>query len=161
MQTGNYFSRLMPQLIILTFDKNVWFISSIHPPLEDKLWLFPVTRLVLLFKTPDGVEYVRCGEASLCLWIFKVKWHICVFFLPQLDGLLTDRESLPERSKEIRERLRGKGLPSGNVNKDEQKSCVCAEALLSRCWFLGLVITSFSFLAQIYGQITFTHVGTL
>ncbi|KAJ3605309.1 hypothetical protein NHX12_027358 [Muraenolepis orangiensis] len=30
-----------------------------------------------------------------------------------LDGLLTDRESLPERSKEIRERLRGKGLPSG------------------------------------------------
>lgn len=31
----------------------------------------------------------------------------------QLDGLLTDRESLPERSKEIRERLRGKGLPAG------------------------------------------------
>lgn len=34
---------------------------------------------------------------------------------PQLDGLLTDRESLPERSKEIRERLRGKGLPSGKI----------------------------------------------
>uniref|UniRef100_A0A8D3A1S3 Tyrosine-protein phosphatase non-receptor type 13 n=1 Tax=Scophthalmus maximus TaxID=52904 RepID=A0A8D3A1S3_SCOMX len=33
--------------------------------------------------------------------------------LSQLDGLLTDRESLPERSKEIRERLRGKGLPLG------------------------------------------------
>ncbi|XP_034047388.1 tyrosine-protein phosphatase non-receptor type 13 isoform X2 [Thalassophryne amazonica] len=33
--------------------------------------------------------------------------------LSQLDGLLTDRESLPERSKEIRERLRGKGLPTG------------------------------------------------
>lgn len=33
--------------------------------------------------------------------------------LSQLDGLLTDRESMPERSKEIRERLRGKGLPSG------------------------------------------------
>ncbi|XP_034080001.1 tyrosine-protein phosphatase non-receptor type 13 isoform X2 [Gymnodraco acuticeps] len=33
--------------------------------------------------------------------------------LSQLDGLLTDRESLPERSNEIRERLRGKGLPSG------------------------------------------------
>ncbi|XP_061732538.1 tyrosine-protein phosphatase non-receptor type 13 isoform X1 [Nerophis ophidion] len=33
--------------------------------------------------------------------------------LSQLDGLLTDRESLPERSKEIRERLKGKGLPSG------------------------------------------------
>ncbi|XP_068190464.1 tyrosine-protein phosphatase non-receptor type 13 isoform X3 [Antennarius striatus] len=33
--------------------------------------------------------------------------------LSQLDGLLTDRESLPERSKEIRDRLRGKGLPSG------------------------------------------------
>ncbi|XP_017263263.1 tyrosine-protein phosphatase non-receptor type 13 isoform X2 [Kryptolebias marmoratus] len=33
--------------------------------------------------------------------------------LSQLDGLVTDRESLPERSKEIRERLRGKGLPSG------------------------------------------------
>uniref|UniRef100_A0A3B5B3V5 Protein tyrosine phosphatase non-receptor type 13 n=1 Tax=Stegastes partitus TaxID=144197 RepID=A0A3B5B3V5_9TELE len=33
--------------------------------------------------------------------------------LSQLDGLLTDRESLPERSKEIRERLRGKGLPAG------------------------------------------------
>ncbi|KAM9841573.1 tyrosine-protein phosphatase non-receptor type 13 [Aulostomus maculatus] len=33
--------------------------------------------------------------------------------LSQLDGLLTDRESLPERSKEIRARLRGKGLPSG------------------------------------------------
>ncbi|XP_013861930.1 tyrosine-protein phosphatase non-receptor type 13 isoform X2 [Austrofundulus limnaeus] len=33
--------------------------------------------------------------------------------LSQLDGLVTDRESLPERSKEIRERLRGKGLLSG------------------------------------------------
>ncbi|XP_024155608.1 tyrosine-protein phosphatase non-receptor type 13 isoform X2 [Oryzias melastigma] len=33
--------------------------------------------------------------------------------LSQLDGLVTDRESLPERSKEIRERLRGKGLPAG------------------------------------------------
>ncbi|KAG9354115.1 hypothetical protein JZ751_012239 [Albula glossodonta] len=35
--------------------------------------------------------------------------------LSQLDGLLskTERESLPERSKEIRERLRGKGLPAG------------------------------------------------
>ncbi|XP_036792711.1 tyrosine-protein phosphatase non-receptor type 13 isoform X3 [Oncorhynchus mykiss] len=35
--------------------------------------------------------------------------------LSQLDGLLSqsDRESIPERSKEIRERLRGKGLPSG------------------------------------------------
>ncbi|XP_077050302.1 tyrosine-protein phosphatase non-receptor type 13 isoform X6 [Siphateles boraxobius] len=33
--------------------------------------------------------------------------------LSQLDGLLSEseRESLPERSKEIRERLRGKGLP--------------------------------------------------
>uniref|UniRef100_A0A6Q2WWW7 Tyrosine-protein phosphatase non-receptor type 13 n=1 Tax=Esox lucius TaxID=8010 RepID=A0A6Q2WWW7_ESOLU len=35
--------------------------------------------------------------------------------LSQLDGLLSqsDRQSIPERSKEIRERLRGKGLPSG------------------------------------------------
>ncbi|XP_036384166.1 tyrosine-protein phosphatase non-receptor type 13 isoform X2 [Megalops cyprinoides] len=35
--------------------------------------------------------------------------------LSQLDGLLSksERESLPERSKEIRERLRGKGLPTG------------------------------------------------
>ncbi|XP_051533072.1 tyrosine-protein phosphatase non-receptor type 13 isoform X2 [Myxocyprinus asiaticus] len=35
--------------------------------------------------------------------------------LSQLDGLLsqTEKESLPERSKEIRERLRGKGLPAG------------------------------------------------
>ncbi|XP_072517400.1 tyrosine-protein phosphatase non-receptor type 13 isoform X2 [Salminus brasiliensis] len=35
--------------------------------------------------------------------------------LSQLDGLLsqTERESLPERSKEIRDRLRGKGLPAG------------------------------------------------
>uniref|UniRef100_A0A1A7WAN9 Protein tyrosine phosphatase, non-receptor type 13 n=3 Tax=Iconisemion striatum TaxID=60296 RepID=A0A1A7WAN9_9TELE len=33
--------------------------------------------------------------------------------LSQLEGLLTDRESLPERSKEIRDRLRGKGLPAG------------------------------------------------
>ncbi|XP_050949420.1 tyrosine-protein phosphatase non-receptor type 13 isoform X1 [Labeo rohita] len=35
--------------------------------------------------------------------------------LSQLDGLLsqTERESIPERSKEIRERLRGKGLPAG------------------------------------------------
>ncbi|XP_076844930.1 tyrosine-protein phosphatase non-receptor type 13-like [Brachyhypopomus gauderio] len=34
--------------------------------------------------------------------------------LSQLDGLLsqTERESLPERSKEIRDRLRGKGLPT-------------------------------------------------
>uniref|UniRef100_A0A8D3C817 Protein tyrosine phosphatase non-receptor type 13 n=1 Tax=Scophthalmus maximus TaxID=52904 RepID=A0A8D3C817_SCOMX len=36
--------------------------------------------------------------------------------LSQLDGLLTDRESLPERSKEIRERLRGKGLPLGKMS---------------------------------------------
>ncbi|KAL4617322.1 tyrosine-protein phosphatase non-receptor type 13 isoform X9 [Arapaima gigas] len=35
--------------------------------------------------------------------------------LSQLDSLLSksDKESLPERSKEIRERLRGKGLPTG------------------------------------------------
>ncbi|XP_017347794.1 tyrosine-protein phosphatase non-receptor type 13 isoform X2 [Ictalurus punctatus] len=35
--------------------------------------------------------------------------------LSQLDGLLSqnERDSLPERSKEIRERLRGKGLPAG------------------------------------------------
>uniref|UniRef100_A0A673HXZ8 Tyrosine-protein phosphatase non-receptor type 20 n=1 Tax=Sinocyclocheilus rhinocerous TaxID=307959 RepID=A0A673HXZ8_9TELE len=35
--------------------------------------------------------------------------------LSQLDGLLSqsERESLPGRSKEIRERLRGKGLPAG------------------------------------------------
>ncbi|XP_049322043.1 tyrosine-protein phosphatase non-receptor type 13 isoform X6 [Astyanax mexicanus] len=35
--------------------------------------------------------------------------------LSQLDGLLsqTEKESLPERSKEIRDRLRGKGLPAG------------------------------------------------
>uniref|UniRef100_A0A4W4G9P7 Tyrosine-protein phosphatase non-receptor type 13 n=1 Tax=Electrophorus electricus TaxID=8005 RepID=A0A4W4G9P7_ELEEL len=35
--------------------------------------------------------------------------------LSQLDGLLsqTERDSLPERSKEIRERLHGKGLPTG------------------------------------------------
>uniref|UniRef100_A0AAY4EXR1 Tyrosine-protein phosphatase non-receptor type 20 n=1 Tax=Denticeps clupeoides TaxID=299321 RepID=A0AAY4EXR1_9TELE len=35
--------------------------------------------------------------------------------LSQLDNLLSqsERESLPERSKEIRERLRGKGLPAG------------------------------------------------
>uniref|UniRef100_A0AAZ3SPN9 Tyrosine-protein phosphatase non-receptor type 13 n=1 Tax=Oncorhynchus tshawytscha TaxID=74940 RepID=A0AAZ3SPN9_ONCTS len=35
--------------------------------------------------------------------------------IEKLDGLLSqsDRESIPERSKEIRERLRGKGLPSG------------------------------------------------
>ncbi|KAI4881467.1 hypothetical protein NFI96_012213 [Prochilodus magdalenae] len=35
--------------------------------------------------------------------------------LSQLDGLLsqTERESLPERSREIRDRLRGKGLPAG------------------------------------------------
>uniref|UniRef100_A0A8C9YWP3 Tyrosine-protein phosphatase non-receptor type 20 n=1 Tax=Sander lucioperca TaxID=283035 RepID=A0A8C9YWP3_SANLU len=39
--------------------------------------------------------------------------------LSQLDGLLTDRESLPERSKEIRERLRGKGLPSGKMSCTE------------------------------------------
>uniref|UniRef100_A0A8C2PXT6 Protein tyrosine phosphatase non-receptor type 13 n=1 Tax=Cyprinus carpio TaxID=7962 RepID=A0A8C2PXT6_CYPCA len=38
--------------------------------------------------------------------------------LSQLDGLLSqsERESLPERSKEIRERLRGKGLPAGNAH---------------------------------------------
>ncbi|XP_066566845.1 tyrosine-protein phosphatase non-receptor type 13 isoform X2 [Amia ocellicauda] len=35
--------------------------------------------------------------------------------LSQLDGLLSksERESLPERSREIRDRLKGKGLPSG------------------------------------------------
>uniref|UniRef100_A0A8D3CP77 Protein tyrosine phosphatase non-receptor type 13 n=1 Tax=Scophthalmus maximus TaxID=52904 RepID=A0A8D3CP77_SCOMX len=44
--------------------------------------------------------------------------------LSQLDGLLTDRESLPERSKEIRERLRGKGLPLGKMS--------CSDMVLER-----------------------------
>lgn len=46
-----------------------------------------------------------------------VQLHSPSLFFSQLDGLLTDRESLPERSKEIRERLRGKGLPSGKPSR--------------------------------------------
>lgn len=72
---------------------------------------------------------------SDCCWLVTQQWHfknVCLLkkenwtpvaflslLLPlffQLDGLLTDRESLPERSKEIRERLRGKGLPSGKMS---------------------------------------------
>lgn len=71
----------------------------------------------------------------------------------QLDGLLTDRESLPERSKEIRERLRGKGLPSGKMSgtdthikhraiRAEFACCVvkgtferCGKCCLFRQWF--------------------------
>lgn len=45
--------------------------------------------------------------------LFLISFYFSLPFFSQLDGLLTDRESLPERSKEIRERLRGKGLPSG------------------------------------------------
>lgn len=56
----------------------------------------------------------------LCLSCFSQLFFVSFYFslrlvssFSQLDGLLTDRESLPERSKEIRERLRGKGLPAG------------------------------------------------
>ncbi|XP_041086993.1 tyrosine-protein phosphatase non-receptor type 13-like isoform X4 [Polyodon spathula] len=39
----------------------------------------------------------------------------CFSSIAQLDGLLSigDKEALPDRSREIRDRLRGKGLPSG------------------------------------------------
>lgn len=53
----------------------------------------------------------------------------------QLDGLLTDRESLPERSKEIRERLRGKGLPSGKMSRfDTCTHTTCREARKVCAW---------------------------
>ena len=79
----------------------------------------------------------------------------------QLDGLLTDRESLPERSKEIRERLRGKGLPSGKMSgtdthikhraiRAEFACCVvkgtferCRKCCLFRQWFQFLACQQF------------------
>lgn len=48
----------------------------------------------------------------------------------QLDGLLTDRESLPERSKEIRERLRGKGLPSGELRNTHTHTQISVRLVL-------------------------------
>uniref|UniRef100_A0A672Q2A9 Tyrosine-protein phosphatase non-receptor type 20 n=1 Tax=Sinocyclocheilus grahami TaxID=75366 RepID=A0A672Q2A9_SINGR len=54
--------------------------------------------------------------------------------LSQLDGLLSqsERESLPERSKEIRERLRGKGLPAGNTHQIHYVKKASEQANLSR-----------------------------
>lgn len=61
--------------------------------------------------------------------------------LLQLDGLLTDRESLPERSKEIRERLRGKGLPAGKTRKHARTQTHSQALAQCAAWrfFLALV----------------------
>lgn len=82
--------------------------------------------------TVGWFNYTTDNEAHADRTWFQDGWLSCIFhprslfFLSlflllsssfsQLDGLLTDRESLPERSKEIRERLRGKGLPTGKMS---------------------------------------------
>lgn len=80
----------------------------------------------LMLAEPDSRLSVKgdsflCSSSSIFFTIgfgfsFLFSPTLVIFFFPQLDGLLTDRESLPERSKEIRERLRGKGLPSGKMS---------------------------------------------
>ncbi|XP_076613627.1 tyrosine-protein phosphatase non-receptor type 13 isoform X2 [Chaetodon auriga] len=58
-------------------------------------------------------KHIRNSSCDPPLTYIRKLVRLVLGSLSQLDGLLTDRESLPERSKEIRERLRGKGLPSG------------------------------------------------
>lgn len=74
----------------------------------------PFKQKCLLKGTTDNRElvltelHVRMDGPSNSLSLFSAA--------SQLDGLLTDRESLSERSKEIREKLRGKGLPAGKTS---------------------------------------------
>ncbi|XP_041815655.1 tyrosine-protein phosphatase non-receptor type 13 isoform X4 [Chelmon rostratus] len=58
-------------------------------------------------------KHIRNSSCDPPLSYIRKLVRLVLGSLSQLDGLLTDRESLPERSKEIRERLRGKGLPAG------------------------------------------------
>lgn len=86
-------------------------------PWWSSIWAF----LRFLFFLARADSYVISVFSAVCVPscfspLFLISFYFSllpVSFFSQLDGLLTDRESLPERSKEIRERLRGKGLPSG------------------------------------------------
>lgn len=86
------------------------------------------------------VAWSLCFPPLLLLFLFLIStFHL----FSQLDGLVTDRESLPERSKEIRERLRGKGLPSGKkscTDRDtEQRACTAVNV----CTFMCVHVNTF------------------
>lgn len=105
-------------------------MGSLSQVCSPPFWCTAIRAFVFFFPTPP-LQAVRPEitvmllvilffSSSLCSILFFTP-VLCFLFcvlhpFPQLDGLLTDRESLPERSKEIRERLRGKGLPSGKMS---------------------------------------------
>ncbi|XP_031716160.1 tyrosine-protein phosphatase non-receptor type 13 isoform X2 [Anarrhichthys ocellatus] len=72
-----------------------------------------VSRMSLRTVLDISSKHIRNSSCDPPFSYIRKLVRLVLGSLSQLDGLLTDRESLPERSKEIRERLRGKGLPSG------------------------------------------------
>lgn len=74
---------------------------------------FSITLFEIFCQKPAGQHYFRLDDLEMECFLNSFLISSLSPTISQLDGLLTDRESLPERSKEIRERLRGKGLPSG------------------------------------------------
>ncbi|XP_031433720.1 tyrosine-protein phosphatase non-receptor type 13 isoform X3 [Clupea harengus] len=74
-----------------------------------------LTRMSVRTAQDACSAHIRSSSAEPSFSYVRRLVRLVLGSLSQLDGLLsqTERESLPERSKEIRERLRGKGLPAG------------------------------------------------
>ncbi|XP_030624009.1 tyrosine-protein phosphatase non-receptor type 13 [Chanos chanos] len=74
-----------------------------------------LTRLSVRTVLDACSTHIRSSNCEPSFSYIRKLVRLVLGSLSQLDGLLsqTERESLPERSKEIRERLRGKGLPAG------------------------------------------------
>ncbi|TRY98648.1 hypothetical protein DNTS_005895 [Danionella cerebrum] len=74
-----------------------------------------LTRLSVRSALDTCSAHIRNSKCDPSFSYIRRLVRLVLGSLSQLDGLLsqTERESIPERSKEIRERLRGKGLPTG------------------------------------------------
>uniref|UniRef100_A0A673HY38 Tyrosine-protein phosphatase non-receptor type 20 n=1 Tax=Sinocyclocheilus rhinocerous TaxID=307959 RepID=A0A673HY38_9TELE len=74
-----------------------------------------LTRLSVRSALDTCSAHIRNSNCDPSFSYIRKLVRLVLGSLSQLDGLLSqsERESLPERSKEIRERLRGKGLPAG------------------------------------------------
>ncbi|XP_041914622.1 tyrosine-protein phosphatase non-receptor type 13 isoform X6 [Alosa sapidissima] len=74
-----------------------------------------LTRMSVRTALDACSAHIRSSSAEPSFSYVRRLVRLVLGSLSQLDGLLSqaERESLPERSKEIRERLRGKGLPAG------------------------------------------------
>ncbi|XP_063066677.1 tyrosine-protein phosphatase non-receptor type 13 isoform X2 [Engraulis encrasicolus] len=74
-----------------------------------------LTRMSVRTALDACSAHIRSSSAEPSFAYVRRLVRLVLGSLSQLDGLLSqsERESLPERSKEIRERLRGKGLPAG------------------------------------------------